>query len=83
MPVTGHRDILNQRKVKGGIMKNTISSFTQEELQLLYAACMSYGDKLTEIKKSIPNEGKIVLDNLADRVKDSWNLAREITEYME
>ena len=23
--------------------------FTQEELQLLYAACMSYGDKLAEI----------------------------------
>lgn len=58
-------------------------NFTREELQLLYAACMSYGDKLAEIKKSIPNEGKTVLDNLADRAKDSWNLARKITEYME
>lgn len=29
--------------------------FTQEELQLIYAACMSYGDKLAEIKKSIPH----------------------------
>lgn len=57
--------------------------FTREELQLLYAACMSYGDKLAEIKKSIPNEGKTVLDNLADRAKDSWNLARKITVYME
>ena len=53
---------------------------TQEELQLLYAACMSYGDKLSGIIKSIPNEetGK-----LSDRAKDSWNLARKITEYME
>lgn len=57
--------------------------FTQEELQLLYAACMSYGDKLSEIVKSIPNEGEIVLDKLSDRAKDSWKLARKITEYIE
>lgn len=54
--------------------------FTQEELQLLYAACMSYGDKLSEIIKSIPNEET---DKLSDRAKDSWNLARKITGYME
>ena len=55
-------------------------NFTQEELQLIYAACMSYGDKLSEIIKSIPNEET---DRLADRAKESWNLARKITEYME
>lgn len=55
-------------------------NFTQEELQLLYAACMSYGDKLSKIIKSIPNEET---DRLSDRAKDSWNLARKITEYME
>lgn len=54
--------------------------FTQEELQLLYAACMSYGDKLSEIIKSIPNEET---DRLSDRAKESWNLARKIIEYME
>lgn len=58
-------------------------NFTQEELQLLYAACMSYGDKLSQILKSIPNEGEIVLDKLSDRAKDSWNLAIKITGYME
>ncbi len=57
--------------------------FTQEELQLLYAACMSYGDKLSQILKSIPNEGEIILNRLSDRAKDSWNLARKITGYME
>lgn len=57
--------------------------FTQEELQLLYAACMSYGDKLSQILKSVPNEGEIILDRLSDRAKDSWNLARKITGYME
>ena len=60
-------------------MDNRIN-FTQEELQLLYAACMSYGDKLSEIIKSIPNEET---DRLSDRAKESWNLARKITEYME
>jgi len=68
-----------QRKA-GNNMKNIMNSFTQEELQLLYAACMSYGDKLSEIIKSIPNEET---DKLSDRAKDSWNLARKITEYME
>lgn len=60
-------------------MDNKIK-FTQEELQLLYAACMSYGDKLSEIVKSIPNEET---DRLSDRAKDSWNLARKITGYTE
>lgn len=55
---------------------------TQEELQLLYAACMSYGDKLSGIIQSIPNEGDIILDRLSDRAKDSWKLAMKIAEYM-
>lgn len=57
--------------------------FTQEELQLLYVACMSYGDKLSGIIKSIPNEEENVVNRLSDRAKASWNLARKITEYME
>lgn len=64
------------------VMDNKME-FTQKELQLLYAACMSYGDKLSQILKSIPNEEEIVLDKLSDRAKDCWNLARKITEYME
>lgn len=63
-------------------MENTMN-FTQEELQLIYAACMSYGDKLSGIIKSIPNEGEDIIDRLSDRAKYSWNLARKITEYME
>lgn len=57
--------------------------FTQEELQLLYAACMSYGERLSGIIKSISNEGENIVNGLSDRAKDSWNLARKITEYME
>lgn len=56
--------------------------FTQEELQLLYVACMSYGDKLSEIIKSIPNEEENIVNGLSDRAKESWNLARKITGYV-
>lgn len=62
-------------------MDNGIN-FTQEELHLLYAACMSYGDRLSNILKSIPNEKKSVIDGLSDSAKDSWDLARKITGYM-
>lgn len=50
---------------------------------MLYAACMSYGDKLSQIFKSILNEEGIVLNKLSVRAKDIWNLARKIKEYME
>lgn len=68
-------------------MGNRIN-FTEEELQLLYAACMSYGNKLSEIVKSIPNESFAInglehMHGLADRAKDSWNLARRIAEHLE
>lgn len=50
-------------------------TLTEEELQLIYAACMSYGDKLSGIIKSIPNESSVI-DELADKAKKSWELAR-------
>ncbi len=56
--------------------------FTQKELQLLYAACMSYGEKMLQISKDIPNE-RAMVNMLSERAEDSWNLARKITEYME
>lgn len=46
---------------------------------MLYTACMSYGNKLLEGIKNIPNEET---NNLSDRAKN-WNLAQKITEYME
>ena len=41
---------------------------------------MSYGDKLSEIIKIIPNEET---ENLSNMAEDSWNLVRKITVYME
>ncbi len=58
-------------------------NFTKEELQLIYAACMSYGDKLAEIKKTIPYEDEMITDRLADRAKAGWNLAKKVSEYMQ
>lgn len=63
-------------------MENIIN-FTQEELQLIYAACISYGDKLAEIKKTIPYEDEMITDRLADRAKAGWNLAKKVSEYMQ
>lgn len=67
--------------IRGIRMDNRIN-FTQEELQLLYAACMSYGDKLSNILKSIPNERGSIIDGLSGRADDSWNLAQKITGYI-
>ena len=57
-------------------MKNMETDFTQEELQMIYAACMAYGNKLSDMAKEIPNEIEIV-DSLADRAKEAWQLARK------
>lgn len=63
-------------------MKNNTMDFTQEELQLIYAACMSYGDKLAEIKKSIPHEDEVILDRLVDRAKANWSLSKKVKGYI-
>lgn len=78
--------ILAEIKVKENFTNNI--NFTYEELQLLYAACMSYGDKLSNIIKEIPNElvainGIGQIHGLSGRSEDAWNIARKITEYME
>jgi hypothetical protein len=56
--------------------------FTEKELQLIYSACMSYGNELADMAKRIPNENEIT-DMLADKAKESWNLARKVTDFME
>lgn len=56
--------------------------FTENELNLLYAACMSYANSLTGIRGKIPNEDKIV-DMIADRAKESYDLARKIATLIE
>lgn len=55
--------------------------FTEKELQLIYSACRSYGDELVDIAKRIPNE-KEITDGLTDKAKESWNLARKVTDFM-
>ena len=52
-------------------------NFTTEQKQLLYSALISYGNKLSNIAKEIPNEIEIT-DMITDKAKQSWNLAREI-----
>lgn len=58
-------------------------NFTKEELQLIYAACMSYGDKLAEIKKTIPYEDEMITDRLANRAKAGWSLVKKVAGCMQ
>ena len=52
-----------------------------EEGYRVDAACMAYGNKLSEIAKEIPNEPKIV-DLLSKKANESWNMAIKITNYL-
>lgn len=56
--------------------------FSRNELDLMYAACMAYGNKLFEMAREIPNEPKIV-DVLSKKAKESWNMAVKITDYLD
>ena len=90
-PVTKERlnDALENMKAKGCTIVNVIDmgddiSFTQGEMQMLYAACMSYGDKFSHIiVRHIPYEDAGIVKNLSERAADFCNLAVKITGYME
>ena len=41
---------------------------------------MSYGGRLSEVLKSLPNERAI--DGLSDRAAESWKIAQKIAGYM-
>ena len=56
--------------------------FSRNELDLMYAACMAYGNKLFEMAREIPNEPQIA-DLLSKKAKESWNMAIKITNYLD
>ena len=74
-PVTKERlnDALENMKAKGCTIVNVIDmgddiSFTQGEMQMLYAACMSYGDEFSHIiVRHIPYEDAGIVKNLSER----------------
>ena len=53
--------------------------FTTKQKQLLYAALMSYGNKLSDMTKEIPNEIKIT-NMIMDKARQSWDLAIKINK---
>lgn len=57
------------------------TSFSRNELDLMYAAFMAYGRKLSMMAKELPNEPKIA-DLLSKKSKESWNMAIRITNYL-
>ena len=56
--------------------------FSRNELDLMYEACMAYGNKLFEMAREIPNEPQIA-DLLSKKAKESWNMAIKITNYLD
>lgn len=56
--------------------------FSRNELDLMYASCMAYGNKLSVMAKELPNEPKIA-DLLSKKAKESWNMAEKITNYLD
>lgn len=56
-------------------------NYTEQELQIIFAALMSYGDKLSTIAKEIPNEQDIS-DKLANKANEAWELAVEIAKVL-
>ena len=55
--------------------------FSRNELDLMYTACMTYGNKLSVMAKELPNE-PIIADLLSKKAKESWNMAIKITNYL-
>lgn len=61
-------------------MNNKIE-LTEEELQMIYAGLIMYGNNLSDKCKDILCEDDIV-DLLLNRSKQYYRLARKITDYM-
>ncbi len=53
----------------------------EEELQMIYAGLMMYGNNLMDKCKDISSEDNII-DMLSSRSKQYYRLARKITDYM-
>lgn len=56
--------------------------FSRNELDLMYAACMAYENKLFEMAREIQNEPQIA-DLLSKKAKESLNMAIKITNYLD
>lgn len=53
----------------------------KKELELIYAALISYGDKLSSMAKEIPNEENIV-DKLSNKAAEAWQLAEKTAKLL-
>ena len=56
--------------------------FSINELNLMYAALMEYGNTLSNMAKNLPNESEI-MDLLSKKAKESWDMAVKITSYID
>lgn len=66
---------------KIGLYMNNKIELTEEELQMIYAGLIMYGNNLMDKCNDISCEDNIV-DLLSIRSKQYYRLARKITDYM-
>lgn len=79
---------LEHMKARGCTVVNVIDmgvgiSFTQNEIQMVYAACMDYADRLCRIGGNMPSGERGMINRLSDRAREFWNLTAKMSEYME
>jgi hypothetical protein len=55
--------------------------FCEEDLEMIYAACIAYGNKLSDMAKNVPDE-KELSEKLGARASDYYALATRVTEYL-
>lgn len=56
--------------------------FSQEDIQLLYDACMSYGDSLVEVNKKVHGCSDVA-KQLDLRAKEAYSMASRLAHRME
>lgn len=59
--------------------KKNLNDFqlTSDDIQIIYSALMSYGDKLANVSRDLPNESEIS-ELLVNKARKSWDLAKKI-----
>ena len=56
---------------------------TEEEMQMIHAACTYYGEKLSQVIRSFPDEKPDIFGDLSARAAEFYRLAGKVTRHME
>jgi hypothetical protein len=71
-------ELITENDEEEQIMEN----LNKRELELLYAACMKYGNDIVKVVRDFPNADKEIYNALAEKASESYKLAGKIKELM-